>query len=37
MTTILLIIVFIIGVYIGWKYEYVINDIIESIKLNLHL
>ena len=30
MTT--LIIGLIIGIYIGWKYEHVVNDIIESIK-----
>ena len=27
-----LIIGLIIGIYIGWKYEHVVNDIIESIK-----
>jgi uncharacterized membrane protein len=37
MTTILLIIVFVIGVYIGWKYEHVVNDIIETIKIHLNI
>jgi len=27
-----LIIGLIIGIYIGWKYEHVVNDLIESIK-----
>ena len=35
MTTILMLISLIIGIYIGWKFEHVVNDIIESIKLKL--
>jgi hypothetical protein len=36
MTTILLIIVFLIGIYVGWKYECTVNDIIESVKSHLN-
>lgn len=35
MTTILMLVSLIIGIYIGWKFEHVVNDIIESIKLKL--
>jgi len=32
-----LIIGLIIGIYIGWKYEHVVNDLIESIKSHLNI
>lgn len=35
MTIILMLLSLIIGIYIGWKFEHVVNDIIESIKLKL--
>jgi uncharacterized membrane protein len=37
MTTILILISLIVGIYIGWKYEHVVNDIIESIKTHLNI
>jgi hypothetical protein len=30
MTTLLILIVFIVGTWFGWRYENIINDIIES-------
>jgi len=32
-----LIIGLIIGIYIGWKYEHAVNDIIESIKSHFNV
>jgi hypothetical protein len=36
MTTILMLLSLIVGIYLGWKYEHVVNDIIESIKAHLN-
>ena len=36
MTTIIILITLTIGIYIGWKYEHVVNDIIESVKSHLN-
>ena len=32
MTTLIILISLTIGIYIGWKYDHVVNDLIESIK-----
>jgi hypothetical protein len=36
--TITLILIFLtVGIYLGWKYELAINDLIESIKIHLNI
>jgi hypothetical protein len=37
MTTILILLSLIIGIYLGWKFEHIVNDIIESIKIHLNI
>ncbi|MEY2867667.1 MAG: hypothetical protein RIR01_51 [Bacteroidota bacterium] len=27
----------VLGIYLGWKYEHIVNDIIETIKLHLNI
>jgi len=36
MTTLTILIVFIIGAWLGWRYENLINDFVESIKARLN-
>ena len=35
MTTLIILLFLAIGIFIGWKYEAIVNDIIESIKSKL--
>ena len=32
MTTLLMLIAFIVGAWLGWRYEYIINDFVEHFK-----
>jgi len=36
MTTLLMLIAFIVGAWLGWRYENILNDFIESIKARLN-
>jgi len=37
MTTLIILLFLAIGIFIGWKFEHVVNDIIESVKLHLNI